>query len=66
MSDEFVPEADALEQDLPVQAPLTEGGDVEETLDVRLDDGVLPEANEADAIEQAQPGPLIDDDEPRA
>lgn len=65
MSDEFVPEADAIEQDLPVQAPLNEGGDVAEALDVRLDHGLLPEANEADAIEQAQPGPLLDEDELR-
>lgn len=65
MSDEPVPEADAMEQDLPVQAPLTEGGDVAEALNVRLDHGLLPEANEADAIEQAQPGPLLDEDDLR-
>lgn len=65
MSDEPVPEADAMEQDLLVQAPLTEGGDVADALDVRLDSGLLPEVNEADAIEQAQPGPLLDEDELR-
>ena len=62
MSDEFVPEADAAEQDLPVQAPLMDG---EVDLDVDLDRGLLPDVNEADAIEQAQPGPLFDEDEVR-
>lgn len=65
MSDAFVPEADAAEQDLPIQAPLTEGEDVAAGLDVDLDRGLLPEANEADVIEQAQPGPLLDEDEVR-
>ena len=65
MSDAFVPEADAVEQDQLVQAPLTDAGDVEGGLDVDLDRGLLPEANEADVIEQAQPGPLLDEDELR-
>lgn len=57
MSEPFVPEADAAEQDQLLQAPLTEAGDV--------DLGLVPEANEADLIEQAQPGPLLDEDEGR-
>lgn len=55
---DFVPEADAAEQEQLVQEPLTEGG-------VDIDLGVVPDANEADAIEQAQPGPLLDEDEAR-
>jgi len=61
MSDEIVPdanEADAMEQELLVQEPLTQGG-----VDVEV--GIVPEANEADLIEQAQPGPLLDEDEGR-
>jgi hypothetical protein len=53
MSDEFVPEADAIEQELPVQEP-----DSEATV---LDLGT--EVPEADAIEQALPGPILDEDE---
>ena len=54
MPDEPVPDADAFEQDLPVQEPLSEGTPA---LDL--------EVPEADAIEQAQPGPLLDEDEMR-
>lgn len=57
MPDEPVPEADALEQDLPLQepdsAPVVPG----------IGDHVEPDAPEADAIEQALPGPLLDEDE---
>lgn len=56
MPDEPVPDADAFEQDLPVQEPPAEG-----TPDLDLD----LEVPEADAIEQAQPGPLFDEDEMR-
>ena len=59
MPDEPVPDADAFEQELPVQEPLTEG-----TLD--LEEGIEPDGNEADLIEQALPGPLLDEDEGRA
>ncbi len=65
MSDAFVPEADAAEQDQLVQAPLTDAGEVEAELDVDVAGGLLPEANEADVIEQAQPGPLLDEDDLR-
>jgi hypothetical protein len=61
MSDDFIPaadEADAMEQDLLVQEPLTEGG-------IAVEVGIVPDANEADLIEQAQPGPLLDEDEGR-
>ncbi|HEX9969197.1 MAG TPA: hypothetical protein VGB03_03590 [Acidimicrobiales bacterium] len=57
MTDAFVPEADAAEQDQLLQEPLTEPGDV--------DLGLIPDAHEADLIEQAQPGPLVDEDEGR-
>ncbi len=55
MSDEFVPEADALEQEAPVQEALAAGTHSHDI-----------EAPEADAIEQAQPGPLFDEDEARS
>jgi hypothetical protein len=54
MPDEFVPEADAIEQELPVREP-----DSEETV---VDLGA--EVPEADATEQALPGPILDEDEP--
>ncbi|MDQ3757484.1 MAG: hypothetical protein M3394_06525 [Actinomycetota bacterium] len=51
MPDEFVPEADAIEQDLPVREP-----------DSAVESPALDaEVPEADAIEQAQPSPLEDD-----
>lgn len=53
MPDDFVPEADAIEQELPVQEP---DSDVEGP-DLDL------EVPEADAIEQALPGPLLDEDD---
>lgn len=61
MSDELIPEAneaDAHEQELLLQDPLTEGA-------VEPEMGIVPDANEADLIEQAQPGPLLDEDEGR-
>lgn len=61
MSDELIPEADeadAREQELLLQDPLTEG-----TVEPEI--GIVPDANEADLIEQAQPGPLLDEDEGR-
>ena len=54
MPDEPVPDADAFEQDLPVQEQLSEGSPDRDI-----------EVPEADAIEQAQPGPLLDEDEMR-
>jgi hypothetical protein len=53
MPDDFVPEADAFEQELPVREP-----------DAALDaPDIEAEVPEADAIEQALPGPLFDEDE---
>ena len=47
-----VPVADAIEQELPAGAPLSD------------DEPSIPsDAPEADVIEQAQPGPLLDEEE---
>jgi len=51
MSDQEVPEPDAVEQALPV-------GDQPPAVAPSVD----PEAPEADAVEQAQPAPYDDDD----
>lgn len=53
MPDDFVPEADAIEQELPVREPDSAPGSP----------GIDAEVPEADAIEQALPGPLLDEDE---
>jgi len=53
MSEDFVPEADAIEQELPVQEPDS----------ARDAPAIEAEVPEADAIEQAQPGPLLDEDD---
>lgn len=53
MPEDFVPEADAIEQELPVREP---------DADVDAPDLDL-EVPEADAIEQALPGPLLDEDD---
>lgn len=79
MSDSPVPEADAIEQDLPAGDPPAEtrpdvGPDVpvadaiEQELPtggpVAEDEPAIPaEVPEADAIEQAQPAPVLEDDE---
>jgi hypothetical protein len=52
VSDQEVPEPDAVEQELPVGEELVA---VEEP-------SVDPEAPEADAVEQAQPAPYDDDE----
>ena len=51
MSDQEVPEPDAVEQAVPVGDPLTVDPP-----------SVDPEAPEADAVEQAQPAPYDDDE----
>ena len=52
-----VPVADAIEQALPAGGPVADGG-------VAAADPSIPiGAPEADVIEQAQPGPLLEDDE---
>jgi hypothetical protein len=53
MPDDLVPEADAIEQELPVREP-------DATPDAPDIDAEVPEA---DAIEQALPGPLFDEDD---
>jgi hypothetical protein len=54
MSEDAVPEADALEQRKPVTEP-----------DRPQPPAIADEVPEADAIEQAMPVPIDEDDEPR-
>jgi hypothetical protein len=54
MTEDAVPEADALEQ----RTPVADDGEPEEPV---IDD----EVPEADALEQAMPVPMDEDDEPR-